>query len=316
MSSELAPVYLDDTRVRLQGDPSPKVEKVLAAAGKRGCRVRRVDAEEPLRADEVLDRVGGGEIRLVVLDPVPVGEPALPSDGTAFAADESSGVGAVGDPQQFGAARPGMAGTGAQGSLQRGEEPTTPASPLGTQAKSDFAQDGAAAQAFRQDAARTGDANRTYGVGDLAPGGRTSMDGGRNVGVPDTPRAGRGADRGHLDGTQEFQSGGRQGEGGAPPYSDEGVGSSDRRQAGLGTASGVDAPETQAQGGVARELPGTGAGGIPEGGLRDQSTDHAGRQQGQPAMEGTGSRSKRAAAPSPGETRPARPAPREDDGQA
>lgn len=270
MASQLAPVYLDDTRVFLQGDPAPAVAKVLAAGGKAGAQVQREGREGPLQPDEVLDRSGAEPIRLRVLDR---GEGSLKE----FAADESTGAGASDPPQpstsqQFGAGRPGMAGSGATGALQSGRAPTTPDSKPGTQAKSDFvAPAGGAAQgtvpagdapkpeaghiltgapgyakSSGGAAGRNGDSNRTYGAGDLAPGGRTSMDGGRNVGVGD--RRDTQADAGHVDGSQEFQSGGRQGEGGAPPYRDPPA--------------------------------------IPDGPLRDQSTDGSGRPQGQPAEEG------------------------------
>src|SRR5688572_12309161 len=103
MPTELAPVYLDDARVKLQGDPKPKVSTIVAAGGKRGSRVVRLRSPtdqdgESVGPEQVIDRASeAGPIYLRV-----VGEEAEAS----FAADESSGV-------QFGAARRGIAGQGA-----------------------------------------------------------------------------------------------------------------------------------------------------------------------------------------------------------
>ncbi len=63
MVAQLAPVYLDDNRVTLQGDPKPKVSKILLAGGKEGTdfevvRLRSQDDNEgtTVGADEVIDR--------------------------------------------------------------------------------------------------------------------------------------------------------------------------------------------------------------------------------------------------------------------
>src|SRR5688572_14968759 len=63
MPADLAPVYLDDTRVTLQGDPRPKVAKILQAGGlPKDARVVRVEGRSssgrPLGPDEVIDRTG------------------------------------------------------------------------------------------------------------------------------------------------------------------------------------------------------------------------------------------------------------------
>lgn len=64
MASNLAPVYLDDTRVTLQGDPRPQVAKILQAGGKAASEgttvVRLLEASgadgQPLGLSEVIDR--------------------------------------------------------------------------------------------------------------------------------------------------------------------------------------------------------------------------------------------------------------------
>lgn len=175
---DLAPIYLDDNRVKLQGDPKPRVAAIVKAGGKRGVRVMRLrsptDEEgEAIQLETVIDRASeSGPVYLRVVE----GEA-----GASLAGDESSGVGG---PQQFGAARTGTAGQGATGEK---EGSGSGALALDKQAKSDF-------QA------------------------RSS---------PEPGRAGGHA--AHLDGTQEFQSGGRQGEGGAPGYRDVDVGSTGLR---------------------------------------------------------------------------------------
>ena len=145
MPANLAPVYLDDTRVQLQGDPRPPVSKIVQAGGKgRDVKVVRLasledDRGSPVGLDEVIDRTARAE-------------PVYLRTKADFARDESSGLG-----EQFGAARTGMAGQGATDSA--GEVA------LDKQAKSDFT-------GLDE---RNGASNRTYGVGDLAPGGRTGL---------------------------------------------------------------------------------------------------------------------------------------------
>jgi hypothetical protein len=64
MADNLAPVYLDDARVTLQGDPRPKVAKILQAGGKSSAEgvvvVRLREAAgadgQPIALDEVVDR--------------------------------------------------------------------------------------------------------------------------------------------------------------------------------------------------------------------------------------------------------------------
>lgn len=63
MPADLAPVYLDDTRVTLQGDPRPKVAKILQAGGRpTDARVvwlkGRSGQDRSLGPDEVIDRTG------------------------------------------------------------------------------------------------------------------------------------------------------------------------------------------------------------------------------------------------------------------
>src|SRR5688572_11093199 len=64
MASNLAPVYLDDARVTLQGDPRPQVAKILQAGGRpasQGVQVVRLREAagadgHPIGLDEVIDR--------------------------------------------------------------------------------------------------------------------------------------------------------------------------------------------------------------------------------------------------------------------
>jgi hypothetical protein len=272
MANELAPVYLDDARVQLQGDPRPKVAKIVAAGGKPSEHMRIVrlaslqdETGQTVGLDDVIDRsqqrnpvylrlVDEGEATAGQPDAdiTPTGTPTLASDEStgvglsqpsgSITQQESSGVGR-GDAKdqassignrvrpgtQFGAGRPGMAGQGAQGSPGN--------IPLDKQAKSDF-----------DPKTSSGASNQGYGVGDLAPGGR--------AGIKGQP-ANKSSEDPVLDGTQEFQSGGRQGEGGAPPYSDVDVGS-----------SGIDVEQTAQQNEGPRQE------------IRDSATDHSGRQVG------------------------------------
>lgn len=253
MPTNLVPVYLDDARVQLQGDPKPRVSKIIAAGGKAVdedvvvVRLReQSDAKgSPVRLEDVIDRAhqdGPVYLRCVPNSPE-----------ASFAADESTGVGGTvtqieagglgqGDrfdpqssignrvrpgtgstrkqvrPPQFGAATRGIAGQGATDSP--GDVPAD------KQAKSDTEPEAPGARE------RSGDSNQTYGKGDLQPGGR--------AGFGQVPPQGKAPSRGNPDSTQEFQSGGRQGE-------------------------GMPASHPAQDG----------------GGLRDQATDNAGRQQGQ-----------------------------------
>lgn len=270
MTTNLAPVYLDDARVQLQGDPRPQVSKIVTAGGKqldgatRVVRLRDQSDEDgtPVRLEDVIDRAQGPQpVYLRCVDQAKarglaadeeaglgggsVTRQEFAGGGHGAPDDAQSSIGNRARPQRptsggqaFGAARPGMAGQGAQGSA--GDLPAD------KRAKSDFAL-----------GERSGTSNETYGAGDLQPGGRTGLS--DRPARPDRPR------RGPVDGTQEFQSGGRQGEGLEASYSDEGVGSTGRRQASTRSASGVATPEQGAQGGA----------------IRDASTDSQGRQQGQ-----------------------------------
>ena len=63
MAANLAPVYLDNERVTLQGDPKPKVAKIVEAGGRRPDKVQVVrlksqtDFEgKPVRLEDVIDR--------------------------------------------------------------------------------------------------------------------------------------------------------------------------------------------------------------------------------------------------------------------
>jgi hypothetical protein len=64
MAGNLAPVYLDDTRVTLQGDPRPQVAKILQAGGQPASeglvilRLREASGADghPVALTEVIDR--------------------------------------------------------------------------------------------------------------------------------------------------------------------------------------------------------------------------------------------------------------------
>lgn len=257
MPTDLAPVYLDDNRVKLQGEPKPKVATIVAAGGKQASQVVRLrspndEQGEAVGLEAVIDRAS--EAGPVYLRCVEGGETQA-----SFVNDESSGIGQA----QFGAGRPGMAGQGAKGQLDA-------ALPADKQAKSDFT-----GTVGRDPHNRNGASNQTYGAGDLAPGGRTSLseEADRSEGT-------------HVDGSQEFQSGGRSGEGGAPPYrdvdvgstgvADEGVGAQGRRHAGARPIRGRD-PAQGAQGAATES---------PPSDLRDSSTRDDGTQQGQEPWRG------------------------------
>lgn len=214
MPTNLAPVYLDDARVQLQGDPKPRVSTIVAAGGKAAdgdlvvVRLRsQGDAQgSPMQLEDVIDRAKQTE---------PVYLRCIPGNDTeaGFAADESTGVGGtvIQTSPQFGAARRGIAGQGAKDSP--GDVPAD------KQAKSD--------------------APSAADLDERSGGSRPA--------------------RGNPDSTQEFQSGGRQGEG-LPASHPSQQPPSTRRQA-----------SRRAQASEGNE----------GGDLRDQSTDHAGRQQGQ-----------------------------------
>jgi hypothetical protein len=63
MAAQLAPIYLDNNRVTLQGDPRPNVAKILSTAGKRPEKVRVVRLNRQndtqgsaLNPNDVIDR--------------------------------------------------------------------------------------------------------------------------------------------------------------------------------------------------------------------------------------------------------------------
>src|SRR5687767_6092309 len=64
MASSLAPVYLDDARVALQGDPRPQVAKILQASGREApegalvLRLREASGADgqPVGLGDVIDR--------------------------------------------------------------------------------------------------------------------------------------------------------------------------------------------------------------------------------------------------------------------
>ena len=150
MPSNLAPVYLDDARVQLQGDPRPAVAKIVAASGKPApsdSRIVRVSAPgvtegDTLQLEDVIERAEQGAP--VYLRVVPGGETGEAEVG--FSQDESTGVGnrpAIPN-ETFGAGRTGIAGQGATSSP--GDLPAD------KQAKSDFQRRGERPQRSREGA--------------------------------------------------------------------------------------------------------------------------------------------------------------------
>lgn len=117
MASNLAPVYLDDTRVTLQGDPRPQVAKILQASGKRAAegalvvRLREASGADghPVALSEVIDREAA--TTPVYLRVVPKGGAAAgkqPRQGPGFAESQSFAdpVHRGGSPRVAEAARP------------------------------------------------------------------------------------------------------------------------------------------------------------------------------------------------------------------
>lgn len=85
MPADLAPVYLDGTRVTLQGDPRPQVAKILLAGGRpAGSTVRLEGAAggaRTLGADEVVDRTGTTlALHLRTMPAISTGLPATAGD--------------------------------------------------------------------------------------------------------------------------------------------------------------------------------------------------------------------------------------------
>lgn len=121
MPADLAPVYLDETRVTLQGDPRPKVAKILQAGGRPpDAAVLRSDTPSgpgrPVGADDVIDRTG------------------TPSRAIHLRTGKAAGGEALGGAGQEGAlqgARPGHVQV--PGEILRGTEsrsaPASPSSP-------------------------------------------------------------------------------------------------------------------------------------------------------------------------------------------
>lgn len=63
MAENLVPVYVNDARVRLEGDPKPQVSKIVKIAGKKpeGVQVFRLENQQdrmgrPLRLEDIIDR--------------------------------------------------------------------------------------------------------------------------------------------------------------------------------------------------------------------------------------------------------------------
>jgi hypothetical protein len=98
MAADLAPVYLNDTRVTLQGDPRPKVAKILQAGGRPSdARVLRFEGSNPgpsLGPDEVIDRTGAPSRAI-----------HLRTSRAAGAGNEA--IGGVGGQGSFQSAQPG-----------------------------------------------------------------------------------------------------------------------------------------------------------------------------------------------------------------
>jgi len=84
------PVFVDDARVRLQGEARPRVDRIVKASGHRLERVRRVmrlrqagDHEGvPVRLEETVDRARG-PVYLRVEESAGQGSPAPPTPPSA-----------------------------------------------------------------------------------------------------------------------------------------------------------------------------------------------------------------------------------------
>ena len=119
MASDLAPVYLDDARVTLQGDPRPQVIKILLAGGRpasQGVQVVRLREAagadgHPIGLDEVIDREKA--ITPVYLRILTEGNESLeaPASSTTAVGDVTRGTEAVSPATSGeGAARKGASG--------------------------------------------------------------------------------------------------------------------------------------------------------------------------------------------------------------
>ncbi len=105
MAATLAPIYVNDERVALQGNPKPAVSAIVTAWGKRPqpvevVRLRsRTDSQgQRLRSAEVIDRTATAEpVYLRCTEPggLPQGNPSPPSGPTSPRA-----VGEMDEPQR------------------------------------------------------------------------------------------------------------------------------------------------------------------------------------------------------------------------
>src|SRR5687767_13362791 len=81
----LATVYLDNERIGLMGDPTPRVSKIVAAGGKRPDSVQVLRGQsatdqrgKPISLDDVIDRTAE-PTRPIYLTSKPNGKPTPPS---------------------------------------------------------------------------------------------------------------------------------------------------------------------------------------------------------------------------------------------
>ena len=154
MASNLAPVYLDDARVTLQGDPRPQVSKILEAGGHAlGPSVQVVRLREaagadghPIGLDDVIDREKA--IAPVYLRVLPVSGKA----GTVAA-------GRMGGQ------------TPAPGDIGRGTEAVSPTTSGEASARKGASQRFAESQSFADPAHKGGSPRQAQGARPSAPEG-------------------------------------------------------------------------------------------------------------------------------------------------
>ncbi|MHB8633975.1 MAG: hypothetical protein ACYDBQ_08435 [Thermoplasmatota archaeon] len=97
MAQNLAPVFLNDSRVTLQGDPRPKVSKIIQAGGMQAnatIEIKRLKSQDDtigttVRLDDVIDRTTSTEapVYLKCIDsqnPASAGRKGMPATGGGF----------------------------------------------------------------------------------------------------------------------------------------------------------------------------------------------------------------------------------------
>lgn len=103
MAISLAPIYLDDKRVSLQGEPKPKVFKILEADGRRAENFQVVqlvaqggEQKRVLRPDDVIDRTQHADqgVYLKCIEPAA----AMEGDAPSWTGPKTGATGATEGP--------------------------------------------------------------------------------------------------------------------------------------------------------------------------------------------------------------------------